>query len=213
MEISGPFSPRKCRCQNQKSRLCSFVSLNVKGKCAKTLPHIVRWSTKSLISKFWDIWEWIHCEAKIVPQQVDTMTVCPHLEHFPSCRFWQKNYHCLGIPCLHTRSHSVCLLPVPYHEQSSQGIRFWNHGGNSEGCHGCSRQLSEELLLKVLWQFETVLIFMYSCRRKWFGRRPVQFRIKLIQCSMWVTVSIYQTLYYCTSLICVFNSLTGAKGI
>lgn len=201
MEISRPFSSRKCRCQNQKSRLliCFF---ECEGKvCQDSAPQ------SQMVKQKFNLQVLGHLRVNPLWGRSCSPT-SGHHDSVPSFRVLSimqilaKNYYCLGIPCLLTRSHSVWLLPVPYHEESSPGIRSWNHGGNSEGCDGCSKQLSEELLLKVRWQFETVLIFMYSCRRKLLGKRPVQFRIKLIQCS------IYQTFYYCPSLICVFKMMT-----
>jgi hypothetical protein len=141
MEISKLSSWRKCRCQNQKTRVCSFVSLTAKGNCAKTLPHIVRWSTKSFISKFCNIWDsesivrpelfpnkWIlHCDS------VPSHKVLSIMQFLAPKKIMVLEYHAYSLDLI------LCwLLPIPYHEESSQGIRFWNHGGNSEGCDGCS---------------------------------------------------------------------------
>jgi hypothetical protein len=115
----------------------------------------------------------LSCEARIVPHQADPAPWQYTLTH--------SDFFCPGVfgknidsgpisPHLLTRSHSMWLL-LPCHEESIQGITFWNHVRDSEGYDSHSKQLAGEWLLEVLWQLETMLEFMYSCRRDLLWRR------------------------------------------
>jgi hypothetical protein len=82
------------------------------------------------------------------------------------------------IPHLLITSRCVWRFPLPYHEESSQGITFWNRGRDSEGHEAHSKQPAGDWLPEELWLLETRLIFMYSCRRGLLWRRLPQFRTK-----------------------------------
>jgi hypothetical protein len=78
---------------------------------------------------------------------------------FRSRSFWQQQQQqkCrLGAPP-HTYHIFMWLHPVPYQEVLSPWITFWNHGRDSEGCSGRSKQLVEEWHLEILRQSLTTL--------------------------------------------------------
>jgi hypothetical protein len=99
--------------------------------------------------------------------------------------------HVPGTPPWLIRHCSVWLIPLPYHEESSQGITFWNHRRYLEGYNDYSKQIAEERLLEVLPQLETMLEFLYSWRRELYWRRW-----HLMQCCLWIQSHYMSNLIY-----------------
>jgi hypothetical protein len=91
--------------------------------------------------------------ARIFYQQVNPPPWQPsptHTQHFPTKSFpqntlsWSRN-----IPLAHLIS--LCtILPLTYHEESSQGIIFWKHKRESEGYDMYSKHLAGEWLVEAL---------------------------------------------------------------
>jgi hypothetical protein len=70
---------------------------------------------------------------------------------------------CHGTPCLPFLTQCDSFL---FPKMKNNLKTFWNCGRDSEGYNSHSKQLAGEWLLEVVWQMETVLEFMYSCRRE-----------------------------------------------
>lgn len=73
-------------CQNQKLRQSWFTSLTAKEWCIKSLPHLLRLSTKSSISKLWNVWDRgliIWSQNCSLTSGSCTMTTCPCTQYSP----------------------------------------------------------------------------------------------------------------------------------
>lgn len=145
----GLHLPKKVQMSESKVRTMLICFFDCKESVHQEFFPLVRLWTTGSISTFWNVWDSgfiVWCQNCSLTNGSCTMTTHPHTQYSPSLRFWQKviNFGA-GTPNLLTRSCSLGLLPLFYHEESSQDIAIWNCGRDYEGYNSHSKQLKREL--------------------------------------------------------------------